>query len=139
MDADLAARRRNRLLILNAVGFVVWQAGMFGPHLIGRPEAPAVIAVGLGGFLAWVVSLILLLRAPADPRTREVLDDELTRHNRQRAMLAGYWLMLVTAAGAVTVATLAPASALLALRAVVAIGVAAPLIRFVILERRVGG
>jgi hypothetical protein len=139
MDTDLAARKRNRLLILNAVGFVVWQAGMFGPHLIGRPEAPVVIVVGLGGFLVWVASLIVLLRAPADARTREVLDDELTRHNRQRAMLAGYWLMLATAAGAMTVAALAPDSALLALRAVVVVGVAAPLIRFVVLERRVGG
>ena len=97
------------------------------------------IVVGLGGFLVWAASLVMLLRAPADARTREVLDDELTRHNRQRAMLAGYWLMLATAAGAVTVATLAPGSALLALRAVVVVGVAAPLIRFVVLERRVGG
>jgi hypothetical protein len=139
MDADLAARKRNRLLILNAAGFIVWQTGMFGPHLIGRPDAPAVIVLGLGGFLVWMASLIVLLRAPADPRTREILDDELTRQNRQRAMLAGYWLMLVTATGAVTLASLAPGSALLALRAVVVVGVAAPLIRFVVLERRVGG
>jgi predicted membrane protein len=139
MDADSAARRRDRLLLLNAVGFVVWQAGMFGPHLIGSRNAPGVIVVGLGGFLLWAISLVLLLRSPSDARVRQVLDDELTQHHRHRAMLTGYWLMLATAAGAMTLAAVAPTSAVLALRAVVVVGVAAPLIRFVILERRVGG
>ena len=44
-----------------------------------------------------------------------------------------------SAAAAMTAVTLAPVSPVLALRAVVAVGVAAPLIRFVMLERRVGG
>ena len=138
MDAEAIARRRNRLLVVNAVAFVVWQLGSFGPHLVGRPGTPVVIAVGLAAFLAWMVSLVLLLRPTADARTRDVLDDELTRHHRQRAMLAGYWVMLVVAAGAVVVSTLVPSSAVLLLRAVVALGVAAPLLRFVALERGVG-
>jgi hypothetical protein len=139
MELEAIVRRRNRLLVVNAVGFAVWQLGSFGPHLVGRPDTPVVIAIGIAGFLAWMISLALLLRPTADARTRDVLDDELTRHHRQRAMLAGYWVMLVVAAGAVVVSTLAPDSAALALRAIVAVGVAAPLLRFVALERGVGG
>jgi hypothetical protein len=47
--------------------------------------------------------------------------------------------MLLTAAGALAATSLFPIPAVLALRVVVVVGVAAPLVRFVVLERRVDG
>lgn len=136
---ETAANARNRLMVLNACGFVVWQLGSFGPGLAGRVATPFVIVLGLAGFAVWIVSLVRLLRATPDPRTRVVLDDELTRHNRQRSVLVGYWLMLTTAAGALALASVMSVPAIHALRAVIVVGVAGPLLRFVYLERSVGG
>ena len=97
------------------------------------------IAVSFLGFGVWIASLVKLLRPAPDARTAAVLDDELTRHNRHRAFTAGYWLMLVTAAGALLLGTLVPLPLEITLRVLLVVGVAAPLLRFVVLEARDGG
>jgi hypothetical protein len=135
MSTEQLAERRNRLLVLNAASFVVWQAATFGPHLSGRAVAPLVIVVGLLGFVAWAWTIVILLRPVGDARTRAALNDELSRHHWRRAVLAGYWAMLATAAGALAFVSLVPVPAILALRVIVVVGVAAPLLRFVVLER----
>lgn len=139
MNIDTLAARRNRLLVGNACGFLIWQACTFGPHLAGHGVAPLIIVFGIAGFLLWGVTLWQLLRPIPDARTRAALDDELTRHHQQRAMLAGYWAMLLTAAAALAVASFMPLASLLVLRVLIAVGVAAPLLRFVVLERAGGG
>ena len=138
METEGLARRRNRLLILNATGFVLWQASSFGPYLAGRPGAPLVVVIGLAAFVLWAVSFALILRPVADARTRAALDDELTRHHQLQAFLSGYWAMLFAAAAGLALSSFVPLPALLVLRVLVIIGVAAPLLRFVVLERRVG-
>jgi hypothetical protein len=135
MSTEQLANRRNRLLVLNAAAFVIWQAATFGPHLAGRSIAPTVIVLGLAGFVAWAWTLIVLMRPVADARVRAALNDELTRHHQRQAMLAGYWAMLGTAVGALAVASLVPIPAILVVRVIVVVGVAAPLLRFVVLER----
>lgn len=132
------AARRNRLLVLNAFGFIVWQVASFGPHLANLWSAPAVIALGLVGFGVWAWTLVLLLRRIPDPHVRAVLDDELSRHHWQRSMQAGYWSMLMTAAVGLAITSLVPVAAVHALRAMVALGVAVPLLRFARLERAGG-
>jgi hypothetical protein len=127
-STEQLAERRNRLFVFNAAAFVIWQAATFGPHLAGRAIAPAIIVLGLVGFVAWAWTLIVLLRPVGDARTRAALDDELTRHRRLQAMLG-------TAAGALAIVSLVPVPAILALRVVIVVGVTAPLLRFVVLER----
>ena len=139
MVIEKLAERRNRLLLINAAAFVIWQASSFGPHLAGRPAAPILIVVSLAAFVGWAWTLTTLLRPLGDARTQAALNDELTHQHRQQALLAGYWAMLICAAGAIVVTSVAPISPVLTLRALVVVGVAAPLVRFVILERRVGG
>jgi hypothetical protein len=139
MEDEVLARRRNRLLVVNATGFVIWQAGSFGPHLAGRPAAPLIIGIGLVGFVLWALSLALLWRPVGDARSRAALDDELTRHHWLQSMLAGYWVMLGVAAAGLAVTSLVAIPAVLVLRMLVVVGVAAPLLRFVVLERSVGG
>lgn len=135
MSTEQLADRRNRLLVFNAAAFVIWQAATFGPHLAGRAIAPTIIVLGLAGFVAWAWTLIVLLRPVGDARARAALDDELTRHHRLQAMLAGYWAMLATAAGALALVSVVPVPAILVVRVVVVVGVTAPLLRFVVLER----
>jgi hypothetical protein len=139
METDGLARRRNRLVVLNATGFVLWQASSFQPHLAGPSGTQVIVAIGLAAFALWAVSFALLLRPVADARSRAVLDDELTRHNQLQAFLAGYWAMLFLAAAGLALTSFVPLPAVLVLRVLVIVGVAAPLLRFVVLERRVGG
>ena len=137
LEDEELARRRNRLLIFNATGFVIWQAGSFGPHLAGRPSAPLIIAIGLAGFVMWGLSLALLWRPIGDARSRAALDDELTRHHWLQSMVAGYWVVLGVSAVGLAVTSLVAIPAALVLRVLVVIGVAVPLLRFVVLERSV--
>jgi hypothetical protein len=139
MLTEKLAARRNRLLLLNAVAFVIWQAASFGPHLAGRRAAPAVITAGIVGFALWAGTLRLLLQPLGDDRTQAALNDELTQRHRQQALLAGYWTMLLCAAAATVLISFVPVSPAIALRTLVIVGVAVPIIRFVALERRLGG
>ncbi|NTZ42203.1 hypothetical protein G7A66_03660 [Altererythrobacter sp. SALINAS58] len=82
----------------------------------------------------WTVTLVALL-APAFTRERTTVEDELTRRNRRTAFNWGYWIFIVCAILALFAAsnTTAPADDLL--RAVLIVGVSAPVIRFAVMER----
>jgi ABC-type spermidine/putrescine transport system permease subunit I len=134
-SADLLAARRRRLLVVNAFAFGTWQVALYGPNLAGKALAPVLITIGLLGFAAWAGSLFLVLRRPADPRTSRVLDDELTRQNAGRSFQFGYWALLLTAACALPLAMFVDLPTTAVLRALVIVGVASPILRFVVLER----
>jgi hypothetical protein len=93
------------------------------------------ITIGLLGSAAWAGSLILLLRRPADPRTSRILDDELTRQNRGKSFQFGFWVLLFTTAGVLSLAMFVQLPAIAVLRVLVIVGVASPILRFVALER----
>src|SRR4249920_2099590 len=134
-SADLLAARRRRQLVVNAIAFALWQVCLYGPHLAGKALAPVLITVGLLAFAAWAGSLLLLLRRNADWRTTRMLDDELTRQNAGRSFQFGYWVLLLTAACALPLAMFVTLPAVAVLRVLVIVGVAAPILRFVVLER----
>jgi len=134
-SADLLAAKRRRQLVVNAIAFAVWQVCLYGPHLAGEALAPVLITLGILGFAAWAGSLLLLLRRTADWRTSRMLDDELTRQNAGRSFQFGYWVLLIAAACALSVAMFVTLPAVAVLRVLVIVGVATPILRFVVLER----
>jgi hypothetical protein len=134
-SADLLAVRRRRRLVVNAIAFAVWQACLYGPQIVGQALAPVLIATGLLAFAAWMGSLLLLLRRNADWRTSRMLDDELTRQNAWRSFQFGYWVLLFSAACALSVAMFVTVPAAPVLRVLVIVGVTSPILRFVVLER----
>src|SRR5262245_51240586 len=107
MVIEKLAERRNRLLLINAASFVVWQASAYGKHVADWPGVPVFVTVSISAFVIWAWSLRAVMRPVGDARTQAALNDELTQQHRQQAMLAGYWAMLLGAAAASSLPSLA--------------------------------
>lgn len=127
------SRGRGSFLLLNGISFAVWQV----TEIMLVEEALAESArsfISASAVTVWTVTLVALL-APAFTRHKTMFEDELTHQNRRTAFSWGYWIVVASAILALFVAsnTTAPADDLL--RAVLIVGVSAPLIRFAIMER----
>lgn len=144
-EVQRLSRWRRRILVVIALGYVVWWAGLLastsgvsGAVPGGALYANAAMIVGL---IAWAVPLAVLLtvgrrialrmRGPV----REALEDELTKANRRIAFQTGYWALLGVVCVLYAVSQFDPLSANVALPMLIAVGVSVPLLRFAMLER----
>lgn len=136
-DIEHHEKRRIGLLLLSAAAFAVWQATELTAL---RPQ----FADGAAGLVApvaiilWIISLVALVRRPAQARLRAQMEDELTRHNRLVAFNTGYWAAMICAAVGLVLASRTGLPAVDIVRAILVVGVAAPLIRFALLEAGLG-
>jgi hypothetical protein len=94
-------------------------------------------------FGAWLILSLVLLAALwtggfwlRSREVRKLMDDELSRANRARALAAGFAITIVTAVIVFAVSLFEPVSAPEAIHAVVTVGLAGALLRFAALERR---
>lgn len=132
--------RRRRLLKVAGFAFLAWTVTTVASATDMAPGAPrAVDIVRVIGFLVWASALVAVLAfgrlAERDPEVRAALDDELTRHNRQRAFVAGYWATLAGVASLFALSLFVPMAASEALQILLALAVFAPILRFTVLER----
>ena len=134
--ADRFSRRRSRMLPALAVIFLAQQASYFS-----QPDGARLVDhVKIG---AWVILSVVLLLALATggfwlkpKRIRVLMDDELTRANRAKALSLGF---LVTMVGGLVLYVLAlyePITGREAIHMLTTFGIASALLRFGYLERR---
>jgi hypothetical protein len=139
-EADRLSRRRARMTIAMAIIFVSQQFTFFSAnaedhravtwvHTSGWIVLSAVILAGLvtGGF--WF-----------KPKSvRALMEDEVTRENRHRALSLGFVLAMVAAMMLYLVDRFEPVGAPIAIHLILSVGLGAALVRFGTLEKRALG
>lgn len=130
---DAVSRRRSGLLLTGAVAFAAWQATELGyvRHFL---DGPVLRMAAPFAILLWICSMVPLV-TPALKRSRDVVEDELTRHNRLTAFSWGYWVMIVAAVIVLALTARGAMAAVDLIRLMIIGGVAAPMIRFAFMER----
>jgi hypothetical protein len=83
----------------------------------------------------WICSIVPLL-TPVLKGGEGRVEDELTRHNRLTAFGWGYWIMILAGFGALAASTRSSLPAVDLIRLILIGGVAAPMLRFALLERQ---
>lgn len=142
VEIEKLSRRRRFVLTSSGLLFLVFQITVFdaldAPIQLWR----TVEWVKAGSFLLWSSMLILILVTGGfpfrrlSPATRAGLNDELTRANRRKGYMIGYWAMLLCAITMFAMVQASMTTATECLRYLFALGVAIPAVRFARLERR---
>lgn len=123
---------RAGLMLVSGVAFALWQATEFGQ--VRALDNPLLRGLAAGAVTLWICATAALL-LPMFSRHLSSLEDELSRHNRLAALGLGYWVMLLGTAGALVLASRTAIPAIDLVRLMLIAGVAAPLIRFGLMER----
>lgn len=139
-DVELAhgiGRRRARLFAVQSVLFISWQALFFS----GPAEDPlrTVSAVKISAWFVWALVLLLLLATGGGfrhRRLRGLLNDELTRQNRTKGYVTGFWVAAATCIALYLVGMFDPVSGREAIHIILSAGIGAALLTFALLERR---
>lgn len=146
-EVERLIKRRRRFLVAMAFGFLAWQVGHVATATkladaisSGNPRLVDVVTVA--GFLMWAMALLTVLAtggrmsARAGGAVRDALEDELTQANRRAAFQSGYWALLFAVCALYALALFKPFTAAQAMPILIGVGVTAPILRFVALDRR---
>ena len=142
-DTVKLIRMRNRLLSLAAAAFLAWQGAiLYGDAAAlfsavpALPGASALIeTIGALGWAAATLLFLVYMGRVSRARVQDVIEDELFRHNKQRAVHAGFMAMIATLAICLGFAVNMELPAEPVLRLILMAGVGAPLFTFVFLAR----
>lgn len=136
--AERISRSRARLFIFQAILFLSWQ-GLF---LTGQGEGGmrTVDEVKVWAWFVWVLALLLLLATGGGllrgRSLRPLLNDELSRSNRAKALAAGFWAAMVIGIILYVADLFETVSAREAIHVTLSTAIAAALITFGARERR---
>lgn len=134
--AEKLTRRRARGLIISGIFFLSMMARSLGADFpASRPDT-----VKLAAWIVWAAALFLALAAGGGllrGRTvRALMNDESTIDNRRRAIVTGYWAMVLSAFALYAITLYEPISGREVIRLLLSAAVGASIIRFGILEQR---
>jgi protein-S-isoprenylcysteine O-methyltransferase Ste14 len=134
--AEKLTLRRARGSIILGVLFLLSMASSLGvDEPANRPET-----IKLAAWVVWVAALLLLLAAGGgflrSKSVRALMNDDSTEHNRQRAMIFGFWTTVLSAFALYAISLFEPVSGREAIRLLLSAAVGGAIIRFGILERR---
>ncbi len=108
MDAaDQVLGRMRPLLLLQAAGFLAWQAGDGIAGGLSAPSTglPPAIMISLAGAMVWLVSLLayfyLAWQAKKDG-IYDILNDEWAQHVRKRASETAFWVLMISVVASMT-------------------------------------
>ena len=138
--AEQLGRRRARVLPFLALMFIAQQASFF----VEGSGGPAERAVDHVKLAAWLVLSGVLLAALwtggfwlQKREVRALMDDEVTRAHRSAALSLGFLVAMLAAIALYLVDMVEPMTSRMAIHLIVTAGIAAALLRFGVLERRV--
>ncbi|MBX3479142.1 MAG: hypothetical protein KF842_01990 [Caulobacter sp.] len=138
--AEKLQARRVRIMRVQAVLFVAWQAAFINNLRGLHSPLRTVDHLQLSGFAVWAAALMMLLATGGgwwrSRAVREILDDEVTRAHRASALAWGYWTLALSALGLYLAAQLVTIPAFESAHGLLTLGVLVPTLRFVFLERR---
>lgn len=132
---DQISRGRPALLFTGAAAFAAWQATEIG-FIRQAAGGTALRLVAPIAILLWICAMVPLL-TPVLRRSEGHVEDELTRYNRLTSFSWGYWVMIFAGFAALAAATRSSLPAVDLIRLMLIGGVAAPMVRFALLERPV--
>ena len=138
-DMDLAEKltlRRARVSIVSGVFFLTTMATSLGVDFpASRPES-----FKLAAWVVWAAALLFLLAVGGGlfrgRNVRALMNDDSTVENRQRAMVKGFWAMVLSAFALYCISLFEPISGREAIRLLLSAAIGASVISFGILERR---
>jgi multisubunit Na+/H+ antiporter MnhB subunit len=136
--AERISRSRAKLFALQGLMFIVWQALFF----VGETDNPMRTATvfKVSAWLVWAVVLLLLLATGGallrGRGVRHLLNDELTRMNRARSFVMGFWASALAAIALYIVTMFEPVSGREAIHIILSAGIGAALLTFAARERR---
>lgn len=130
---DQVSRQRPGLLFAGALAFAAWQATEIG-FVRQATDGTVLRLIAPVAIVLWVCSMAILL-APSLQRSKGRIEDELTRHNRLTAFSWGYWILIFAGFGALAAASRNSLPAGDLIRLMLIGGVAAPMVRFALLEQ----
>jgi hypothetical protein len=134
--ADRLTQRRARFTTVMAIIFIATQSASIGPDMaLSRAQT-----IQGGAWVIWSIALLTLLATGGgylrSKAVRDLMNDETTRDNRNRALILGFWVAIVTALLIYAISFYEVFGAKEALRVVLTTSIAAALLRFGALERR---
>ena len=138
-DMDLAEKltlRRARVSIVSGVFFLTTMATSLGVDFpASRPES-----FKLAAWVVWAAALLFLLAVGGGlfrgRNVRALMNDDSTVENRQRAMVKGFWAMVLSAFTLYGISLFEPISGREAIRLLLSAAIGASVISFGILEKR---
>lgn len=134
--AELLSRRRRRLVVASAIGFLVLQVAL-ATRGIMHPEVHLVMGVlGLALFAGCLFAAHRIGSLVRGTPSELALNDEMTQHNRLAALATGFWSMLVLAISVFAAAELLRLNIHggAVSHTILTVGVVAALVRFALLE-----
>ena len=136
--AERLGRRRSRVMAVQAALFVGWQ-GLFLSKL-ADDKVRIVSSVKISAWMVWAVALLVLLATGGGllrwRKYRSLLDDELTRANRTKAYVYGFWAAMVSALAFYALSLFEPLTARDAIHGILSAGIGTGLVLFSLLDRR---
>jgi hypothetical protein len=138
--AEHVQKRRLTLMTLFPLLYISQQATFWLHQLDAPAPLRAVDKVQIAAYVAWSLSLLLLLATGGglgrSPEVKALLSDEVTRAHRGRAYGAGFWALILGSLGLYLISIFTPLTSLVVLHALLTVGVLVPCLTFVVLERR---
>jgi hypothetical protein len=131
--AEAIGRQRARIATASAAAFLTTLAASTG-------EQRLVDHIRVFGWVAWSAMLLIILSGGGGWRqtlgVRKLMNDDVTRENRQRSLAVGFWVAMGTAAITFVVDRYRPFGGQEASRIIITFGIASALLWFGQLERR---
>ena len=131
--AEASGRQRARIATASAAAFLTTLGA-------STSDQRLVDHVRVAGWVAWSAMLLIILAGGGGWTqtlgVRKLLNDEVTRENRQRSMAVGFWVAMGTAAATFVVDRYKPFEGQEASRIIITFGIASALLWFGYLERR---
>lgn len=138
--AERVSRRRSRILMAQAVLFLIWQ-GTFYAWGAETDGARLVDHVKISAWAAWVLALLVMMATGGawihSREVRRLVNDEVAVDNRRRGQQFGFFAAVLAGLGVYGVHQfVTPIGTLDAIHAILTIGVGAAILRYALLERR---
>ena len=134
-QAERMGRARSRLFFVLAIVFFAGQSAYFASSPLTRDSHARI-----GAWLILVVLMLMLLATGGfllrGCNVRDLLNDEISRHNRLAAQATGFWVTIIAALAVYVESIFDPVTFNEAIHIIVTAGVGAALISFAARERR---
>jgi hypothetical protein len=136
--AERFGRRRARIMAVQAIFFISWQALFITNQTEDRVRA--VDQFRVSAWMVWSIALLVLLATGGGlitaRKVRPILEDELTRSHRRQAYVHGFWAAVISAIGLYALDMVESVTAREAIHVIVSAAIGAALLTFSVLDRR---
>jgi hypothetical protein len=136
--AERLSRRRARIFVFQGLVFLIWQVNFYTAP--AHDALRTVDKVKISAWLVWAIVLLFLLATGGflirGKGLRALLDDELTRRNRTRAYVTGFWMAMLASLAVYFIGMFEVVTSREAVHIILSIAIGSAIFSFGINERR---